>query len=374
MAFTVKAILFKSKQKDGKYPIAIRTTISRKISYKFTGYWCKENQFEKGQILSNYPDYKIVNRAILQEIASTERKISTELSLGNEITIETIKPKIEKSISISEFVEKIKHDYKGKFSDGILRHYQVVLNKVMEFDDKIRFSQIDVAWMESFERYLRTKKDINAHTISNNTLQNNMKILKSLLYKASELSLIDKSKFDKYKLPKYIQPIPEYLTENEINAFEKIVFALGESSLKTSGYYFLLSCYTGYRISDAKKFDYDKFVKDGQIILRAKKNKSIVSIPVHSKLKPVLKYIQTHPLNIPEQNVRDYVKDICKLAGIKKHVKYHTSRHSWAMLLMSKGFTTEEVSETLGDSVNVGRIYARISNEQLSNKIKNKLK
>jgi site-specific recombinase XerD len=200
-----------------------------------------------------------------------------------------------------------------------------------------------------------------------------MKIVKSILYKAAELGIIEKVKFENYKAPRYSQPIPEYLTETEITAIAELLPKLGESSMKTSGYYFLLSCFTGYRISDAKRFDYDKHVKDGTIVLRAKKNKSVVSIPVHDRLKDVLEFVKRNPLTIPEQNIRDYVRDVCKLAGITKHVKYHTSRHSWAMLLMNNGFSQEEVAETLGDSLNVARIYARISPERLNDKIMSKL-
>ena len=43
------------------------------------------------------------------------------------------------------------------------------------------------------------------------------------------------------------------------------------------------------------------------------------------------------------------------------------------MLLMNSGFSQEEVAETLGDTVEVARIYARISSERLNDKIMSKL-
>ena len=373
MAFTVKALLFIQKIKDGKHPIAIRTTVNRKPVYKMTGYWATKLQFEDGKLNASYPDYRTVNRAILQQVAEQERKFSLALAAGESISVETVRPKTESNISIVDFIKKLQDDLKHKFSDGILRHYGVVGGKMADYDPKITFSKISAEWMQGFERHLREKKDQYGRSVTNNTIQNNMKILKSILHKAAEQGIIEKSKFNKYKMPRYVQPIPEYLTETEITLIEANLRTLAPGPAKTCGYYFLLSCYTGYRISDAKRFNYNDHVQDGTIVLRTKKNKSVVSIPVHDRLKEVLEFVRSNPMTLSEQKVREYVKIVCKNVGITKYVKYHTSRHSWAMLLMNSGFSQEEVAETLGDTVEVARIYARISSERLNDKIMSKL-
>jgi len=105
------------------------------------------------------------------------------------------------------------------------------------------------------------------------------------------------------------------------------------------------------------------------VILQAKKNKKIVSIPIHTRLKNVLEFVKDNPFSLSEEKTREFAKEISKLAGIKKHVKFHTSRHSFAMLLMKKGFSIDETSHLLGDTVAVARIYARIHNESLNKKV-----
>ena len=240
---------------------------------------------------------------------------------------------------------------------------------MIEYDPKIKFSRISAEWLNGLEKSLRETKYSDGTTMSGNTIQNNMKIIKSILNKAWEQGIIKKEQFERYKRPKYTQPIPVYLTEDEIKLIEKNVATLGTGGKKTSGYYFLLSCYTGYRISDARQFHFDTHVQDGKIILRAKKNNQIVSIPIHSRLMTILEFVRETPFDISEQKARDYVKAICKDVGIKKDVKYHTSRHSFAMLLMAKGFSIDEVASLLGDTPEVARIYARVSNIQLGDKI-----
>jgi site-specific recombinase XerD len=273
----------------------------------------------------------------------------------------------QKNIFVNDFIEKLRTDYIGKMSEGRLRHYKVIQGKVNAFKPKLTFTQIDISFLQDFEASLR-KKNLDV-----NTIQSNMNILKSICSKAHEVGLIEESQFKKYKLPKYEQKLIEFLTEEEIKGVHELVEQIENRAHKLSGYYFLLSCYTGYRISDAGRFEYEKMVSEGMIVLRARKNKTIVSIPVHSRLKKVLDFVKENPLNISEQKVREYVKEICKLKGIKKNVKFHTARHSFAMLLMKNGFSLEEVAELLGDTLNVARVYAKIHNESLNKKILERL-
>ena len=74
-----------------------------------------------------------------------------------------------------------------------------------------------------------------------------------------------------------------------------------------------------------------------------------------------------------EPLIRLYVKSLAADAGINKDVIFHSSRHTFAMLLMSNGFTIDEASELLGDTPLVAKVYARIHNEQLDKKIIEKL-
>jgi site-specific recombinase XerD len=121
------------------------------------------------------------------------------------------------------------------------------------------------------------------------------------------------------------------------------------------------------------QFDYDKAVHGNNLTLRAKKNGQIVSIDIYFKLEMILEYIKDHKLNISEQHFRKYVKHIVFLCNIKKDVTPHTGRHSFAMMLMNKGFTIDEVAELLGDSELIAKVYARITNEHLNKKVKERL-
>jgi site-specific recombinase XerD len=267
----------------------------------------------------------------------------------------------------TDFIESYIDEVKGgKKADATIQVYQSILDELVVYDAHLYFHKINVTWLNKYEQYQRTLWE-------HNTVHKKMKNIKGMLRRAAEKGLIKEDRFTAYKVPTYEQQIPAYLDEQEIIQFKAVCDAIQKPMMKMSGYYFLLSCYAGYRISDFKKFNYESMVTAGKIRLKTKKNKQVVSIPIHSRLSEILSFCRDHPFDISEQNMRSYVKDIAKLAGVDRKIKVHTARHSFAMLLMDKGFDLEEVAELLGVTLKTASVYARISNKRLETKILEKL-
>lgn len=353
MSYSVSTILHPHKDKNGLQKIQIMVIYHRERAYIKTDFRVKKEDF------GNLP----------QKVQSILNKKKTE---AEDILLDAIRagsfdlkkifiPKEKKDSGLHDYIISLSQRLKGRFSNGSLRHYISLANKI----DGVKLSEISVQWLQRFEQKLREDLD-------GNTVNANMKRLKSILYKASHEGLIEESNFKRYKVPAYKQKIVEYLTEQELTEFAKIVKAVNNPTKKLSGYYYLLSAYTGWRISDCKLFN-RSMIHGTRITLRAKKNSEIVSIPIHSRLKEVLKFLKGKSFDLSEPNVRIYVKEIASDAGIKKNVKFHSARHSFAMLLMANGFTIDEVAQVLGDSPLIARVYARIHNESLDKKIRERL-
>jgi site-specific recombinase XerD len=363
-------ILHTDEDKNHLHRILIRLIYNRIKVYAPTDCKVLKSQFENGLVV-NHKHKVQFNAKLLKQKTDTESRLLNVLRerIPGKLELQTIiKGETRQGIVyFDDFVEKLLIDYNGKLSEGRLKHYKVIQKKIKLFKPGLKFGQINLSLFQDFERTLREKK------LDGNTVQTNMKLLKSVCNKAAELGYLDESQYKKYKIPKYDQKLIEYLTEEEIKSVHEFIDQIEYPSYRLAGQYFLLSCYTGYRISDATKFDYAKMVSNGMIVLRTRKNKTIVSIPIHSRLGKVLEFVKDNPLELSERKVREYVKEICKLKGIKKNVKFHTSRHSFAMLLMKNGFSMDEVAELLGDTLNVARIYAKIHNESLNKKILERL-
>lgn len=320
----------------------------------------------KSPIKKTHPNHEVLNRQL------DEIKLSIENRLANysgEITLDFLLGKTASSARIVDFIDTLIVEKKGKLATGTLRHYVVMRNKVKAYDANATFRSINLAWMQGLEKYIREKVG------SGNTVNSNMKKIKAILHNAVDLDLMDSKQFDRYSNPAYIEDLPVYLEESEIEAFFKITKAAAPGPSKRSGYYFLLGCYTGYRISDLKSFNYHEKVKENStIVLRAKKNKNIVSIPIFPRLAEILAFCKNNPLNVVEKEMRLCVKAIAKLAGIKSDVKIHSARHSFAMLMVEKGLTIDEVAELLGDSKDVAKRYARITNKHLHKRVMDVMK
>lgn len=348
--YSITTVLHPHVDKQGRQKIQIRIIYKRARVYLKTDF--------KTAIGAEHPK---INAIIKRQMRQAEEKLLDGIRDG--LTVPQFKAlfKQEKarSIYLGDYITTLIQRFVGKLSEGTLKHYKSLAKKVGE----TMLHEADVNWLENFERSLQ---------LDSNTINGNMKRLKSILFKAAAEGLIKEDQFKRYKVPKYTQKLVEYLTEKEITAFAKIVRAINNPSKKLAGYYFLLACYTGWRISDAKRFDKSK-VKGDRVVIRAKKNAQIVSMPIHSRLKEIISFTIKHPFDISEQSARDFIKEISADAGIKKSVKFHTARHSHAMLLMANGFTIDEVAHLIGDSIIIAKVYARIHNESLDKKIRERL-
>lgn len=311
----------------------------------------------------NAPIIKHPNAELYNKILN-EFKIDIDyrIASGDKITKQYLLGNSNSNESVTDFIDSFCDKMKGRLSDGRISRYKVIKTRILEFDPGVQFNEIDLDWLQRFEVFLRPGR-------AGNTINTLMKTIVAVLNRAVDAEKIDKKSFAKYRPPAYTDEIPVYLTEDQINDFYKVVVSCGNEQIKRAGYYFLLSCYAGYRIGDLMSFKYSERVIGNAIVLRANKNGKIVSIPIFKKLGEILEYCKFHPLSISEQEMREWVKQIAKIAGIKFDIKVHSARHSFAMLMLDKGLTLDEVAELLGDSKDVAKRYARITNKHLHKRV-----
>lgn len=359
--YSIKPVLHNRVRKDGCQKVIIQIICGKHKTYQATRFRAIAKDFADGAY-TKHGQKNALNLSLKNTCNEIEGRLLAELRNGD-ISKEKLRALVSGKIisgSFTDFVDDLMGELKGKFSPGYLSHYKVLKNKVKEFEKDIRTSEIDANFLRSFESHLRTGK------LDSNTVQNMMKIFVAILNKAVERGVI--KKVTGYKQPRYKQKLKDFLTEDEIKDFQKVADAIQKESYKRACYYFLLSCYTGFRISDAKTFTQEKIV-NGQILMQAKKNGRVVSIPIFPTLKKIIDYVKDNPIDLSEDKTRKYLKEVALLAGIKKEISFHTGRRTFAMMLLDRGFSIEEIAELIGDSEIVAKIYVPISNKHLKKKI-----
>lgn len=367
--YSVIPVLHSYQNKKGSQLITIQVIVDRtKINIK-TPFKVKPNQFKNCKV-TNHELAEKYNYQLNKQRLEIENKLLN--ALRNNTTLnktqldEIIKGKFVTGNRFDDFTYQLMDELKGKFSPGRLKRYSVVINKVNAFNDKTRISEIDGNWLTRFENYLRI-----SGKIGNETIIIYIKLVQAVVRAAHKRKLITTYDFSAYTKIKSHHKEPDFLTEDELSEFADVCKQLTDPVLKVPGYYFLLSCYTGLRISDCLQFNYGTMVKNGQVVLYAQKNKKRSGIALFSDLIGVLEFIKYHPCRYDQTTVRNGVKKIALMAGIKKYVKFHISRHTFCTRMLQFGFTIPEVADMAGDTIEtISKTYAHVNKQHLHNKVK----
>jgi integrase len=175
-------------------------------------------------------------------------------------------------------------------------------------------------------------------------------------------------KFD--KIVKSEKTHRDFLTINELNLFLNADTKYNE--IKNA---FLFSCFTGLRISDLLKLTFNDIVNN-EIILRQTKTNEPLRIPIPNNMIDFINSKRETNINnifdLPKglTNINQYIKQIAKQVGITKNISFHTSRHTFAVLLISQGIDIYTVSKLLGHTdIKTTQIYADIVSESKLNAI-----
>lgn len=373
MSYSIKAVTKGYANKEGRTKIFIQVIYQRMKVYAPT---IIQAPVDKEGNLVKHTLQKRYDAIIDEQKNEIEKRLLDALRRNKDLSRDqlddVVKGKIASNDTIVDYVDILKAELKGKLTDGRIEHYLGIATKIEKFELGAKLSGISVKWLQRFESWLR-KQPGREGLMDGNTVQSKMVILKSLCHYAKEAGLIDESQYKAYRVPKYEQKLPDFLTEAEMAKLFDYLQMIDRPGHQLAGYYYLLSCYAGYRISDLKKFDYAEMVRGELIVLRAKKNKRIVSVSIHSRLQKVLDYIKDKPLYLSEPKVREYVKELAVNIGLGRRIKIHTARHSFGMLLAESGFSLDDAAALLGDSRKAAEIYFRISNKRLNNEVRSRL-
>ncbi len=167
-----------------------------------------------------------------------------------------------------------------------------------------------------FENYCKTQK------YSPNTIARAIKFIKTICYSARnngvethfQLNSI-KTKFEK------VEKI--FLTKDEIELLINTNFE--KNYLDNARDWLVISCETGQRISDFMRFKKEqiRFQDDVPLIEFTQiKTGKIMAIPLSKQVRTILeKRNGDFPRPISDQRYNEYIKEVCKIAGINKMTK-----------------------------------------------------
>lgn len=350
--FSVKLLLKKNKKnKLGQYPIYLRTTIDRKPTFISTSHFVAPSLWDakNERVKETHISHSEINTDIFQKKNEILQSLIDASVKGTIVSPETVKQMASVKLhNIFAFYDEYIKELKGKRSKETLRNYEYIdLLETFHGSRKLSFEEINPVYLSRFENWLRSGGIKSENP--GNTITIIWSVIRRLFNAARKKEIITYYPFDKYENPKAAKSrIKERLSLEELDDWMKYARECKKTH-KQYAWYFLLGCYSGLRVSDWYKFNYSKQVIGNDFVLRATKNKAMVTIPINNRLMEVLEEVRKMKLTKHSHNIGAGIKRIAKKLEIDKHLSPHCARHTFAVTIcLDRGVSSETAAHLMG--------------------------
>jgi integrase len=250
---------------------------------------------------------------------------------------------------------------------------------------RVDFDTINLDFYYQFVSYLK-KKGLSANTIGKY-----LKNVKTFMREAVDMELTDNLQFAKKKfsiLKEETQAV--YLKESEIILLYNLDLS-GKPRLQQVRDLFVFGCFVGLRFSDFSDVRPENIIDiEGELYLRVKTKKmgNRVTIPCNPIVRDIFSTYEAMPNKLPRaisnQKFNQYIKEVCRLAGLIQTgrlegspsvelwecVSSHTARRSFATNLYNEGFPILDIMKITGHKTERAFLqYIKITDEDAAVKL-----
>jgi putative integrase/transposase len=362
--------------KHGQAPIQIECYLNGKRKYFDTKIKVSPNQWhEKTKTIKGTPN-AIQQNALISEMVRTLENYEIErINSGKAINLEMLYNAFNSPKNNTFNAWCASQIDKDTVKISTKKALLLTLKHLNNFNKNLSFSDIDFDFLKSFERYLQGQK------LQPNSIATYLRLIRKFVNLAinSDLMNINQYPFRKFKITAK-KTDKAFLLASEIEQIENVV--LTDKKLIFARDLFLFSVYTGLRYSDIVTLRPSNIVTikgEKWVQKHQQKTDEKIMIPIYLLFngKP-LKIIENNYIFgsmqvfkfITNQTLNRHIKQICKLAGIEKHITFHSARHTTATYLLSKGVNIYVVQKILGHSkIDTTQIYTHLIDETMINSL-----
>lgn len=356
----------KHLNKQGTALVQVEASLNQRKIYFKTNIYIKPGHWDKrtSQVIG-HPQANDLNSMLFEfvlhlqgiELALWKRGVPATLSLLKDAMKKNRPINITFPIFAKEYVQH--SDRRESTKENLF----TTITVLQEFRPGLDFKDITYTFLKDFEVYLREKGN------GINTVAKHLRQLRTLVNEAINQGYIhaDAYPFRKFKI-KQEKGRHEFLTPDELKKLENL--EVHDLKLRHVLDAFLFCCYVGLRFSDFCQLTPSNFIRvNGKRWLHFKSIKTGIELRL-----PLHLLFEGKALAILDRNcitefaslgsnseVNKALSVITSMARIKKHVTYHTARHTCATLLIHQGVPITTVQRLLGHtSVKTTEIYSEI--------------
>jgi site-specific recombinase XerD len=254
-----------------------------------------------------------------------------------------------------DFIKQHRH----KFSSDTCRTYTSQVTKLKKFKAELRFADLNIDFLKQYDVYM-----ISELKNKTNTHYKSMAFIKTVWFQATRDGLVQENIFKDFPLQKK----PGNRSFLDMDELKKLEAQLVSTTIK--GYqlnvlkYFLFACYTGLRFLDIKNLRHKNLIEGDMLEIEMHKTKDVVRIPLIERAKRLIEpgFENQEVFRVATNQVTNrYLKEVIKLAKIKKTISFHCARHTFATCSIDLGMPLEVISKLLGHKdLKTTQIYAKI--------------
>jgi len=373
------------QKKNGEYPIYLRITYNRNHKYISTGVSVLEKNWNpnKEVIRKNHRNASALNQMLRNKIKEAQ-KVQSELSSNGTESARSIKERLHSTHKADLFVlgDIVLEELKDAGKLYSYKNTKVAFCKMEEFEGSrvLPLKNIDTAYLEKFESFLKTR-----YKNSPNTINKNFEGIRKVVQMALQSYLINKDPFLYFQGAKRKKSNGKTkLSIEQIRGIEALKLD-PDTRLWNARNAFLFSFYSGgIRFGDIcclrwKNINNDRLTyqmnknnkgfstqlnsHQKQILARYSGNRNEFIFPFLSNYKDysdsiVLRQDISNNNAIVNKNLRKMVKTLNKKIDEKEihypkiegTVSFHVSRHSFAQHAVESGLDVYELMQTLRHS------------------------
>jgi integrase/recombinase XerD len=341
-----------------------------------TGIKVSKNEWDsKTKKVKTHPNKNLFNQNIQKKIHHLQGQITKAELSGIHLTKDSVKRILEGGIS-TEFNKHCSQWIIEKYSNpGTRAAAASEIKKIHTFSPDLHFSDITARWLMNYQNYMKVRLKNKT-----NTIWKSMKFMRTMLYDAQKI-LGDhiNNPFEKmsFQMPEYINPEKDGLYIEEIDRIEKLLDQPHPEIIQIIAAKFLFMCYTGLRISDAKRFNPKSHLKNGErIVITSQKTGITTDLKLFTRLQRLLDRLKEFPENkISDDKFNQYLSVIAELAKIDRlPFSSHLGRHTFGCLLAEMDFSEEQAQKLMGHKdKKYTRIYFQLRRPAMDKAVESKL-
>lgn len=356
----------KKLNKQGTALVQVEASLNqRKVYFKTNVYLHPEHWDKRTSQIIVHPQADDLNSMLFEFVLYLQ---GIELALwkrGVPATLSLLKDAMKKNRPVNVTFPVFAKEYvtHSDRRESTKENLYTTITVLQEFRPGLDFKDITYSFLKEFEVYLREKGN------GINTVAKHLRQLRTLVNEAINQGYIhaDAYPFRKFKI-KQEKGRHEFLTPDELKKLENL--EVSDRKLRHVLDAFLFCCYVGLRFSDFCQLSPANFIKvNGKKWLHFKSIKTGIELrlPLHllfeGKALAILdRYDIAEFANLGSNSETNKVLAVITgMARIKKHVTYHTARHTCATLLIHQGVPITTVQKLLGHtSVKTTEIYSEV--------------